>query len=539
MLIVQITRTFAVALVLVLTATGLWAAAADEEPAAAAEKEMVLDPTTGEMVTAPEYGGTITLVMKSARTYPFDTYLSIPATTVVGGVVEKLGKLDWGIKRDEYHFLGGYMMPIHVIKGALAESWDISPDGLTYTFHIRKGVHWHDKPPMHGRELTAKDVEYSFHRMLGIGSGFTEPSPTLGELGQPQWESITATDKYTVVFELKQPYLRAVNVITDWYSMAIYPPEVIKEHGNIEDWRNLVGTGPFMLTDYVEGSSFTYNKNPDYWDYDEKFPENRLPYIDELRIQIMTEEPTYLAALRSGKVDYVGWTGGSQVQSIDLIEKLKQTNPELVIYPFSEGNTNIFTPNVSKPPFNDIRVRWALQMALDLETINDTFFTGYGDTTPMGLIATVGFYIPFEEWPQDVKKAYTYDPEGAEKLLDEAGYPRASDGIRFKFVYKHPDAGDMSFTELIAAYWREIGVDMEIETINYTQRGEALRTKEFDMIETRTAGIADPILMVEMFNSKSMWNAVAANDPVYDALYEKALAASSFAEQKPLSIDPE
>ena len=251
----------------------------------------------------------------------------------------------------------------------------------------------------------------------------------------------------------------------------------------------------------------------------------------------MTEEPTYLAALRSGKVDYVGWTGTSQIQSIDLIEKLKQTNPELVIYPFSEGNTNIFTPHVSKPPFDDIRVRWALQMALDLETINDTFFKGYGDTTPMGVIATVGFYIPFGEWPQEVKKAYTYDPEGAEKLLDEAGYPRGSDGIRFKFVLKHADAGDMSFTELIAAYWREIGVDMEIETINYTQRGEALRTKEFDMIETRTAGIADPILMVEMFNSKSMWNAVAANDPVYDALYEKALAASSFAEQKPLSIE--
>ena len=111
----------------------------------------------------------------------------------VGGVVEKLGTLDWAKPRDEYHFQGGYMMPIHVIKGSLAESWEISTDGLAYTFHIRPGVRWHDKPPMNGRAFTAADVEYNFHRMLGMGSGFTEPSPGIGELGSPQWESTSRT----------------------------------------------------------------------------------------------------------------------------------------------------------------------------------------------------------------------------------------------------------------------------------------------------------------------------------------------------------
>ena len=327
--IVQATRIFAVALVMVLTATGLWAAAAEEAPAAAVEKEMVLDPSTGKMVTAPEYGGTITGVLKLDWTWQFDTYTAGIAHIPVGGVVEKLGKLDWAMNRDDYHFQGGYMMPIHVIEGSLAESWEISPDGLAYTFHIRPGVRWHDKPPMNGREFTAADVEYNFHRMLGMGSGFTEPSPGIGELGSPQWESITATDDHTVVFRLKQPYLRTVNVVTDWYSMVIYPPEVIEEHGNMEDWRTLVGTGPFVLDDYVEGSLLAYSKNPDYWGYDEKFPDNRLPYIDELRWTIMPEEATFLAALRAGQVDFVGWAGTSQVRSIDLIEKLKQTNPEL------------------------------------------------------------------------------------------------------------------------------------------------------------------------------------------------------------------
>ena len=86
------------------------------------------------------------------------------------------------------------------------------------------------------------------------------------------------------------------------------PPEVIEQHGDVRDWRNLVGTGPFMLTDIVEGASLTYTKNPDYWGYDEKYPENRLPYVDELTRLEIPEEATALAALRSGRIDFKPWT---------------------------------------------------------------------------------------------------------------------------------------------------------------------------------------------------------------------------------------
>ena len=191
-------------------------------------KKYVTDPTTGKAVSAPQYGGTITYVVKSLAQHPFDSYLSTNSVGFVGGVVEKLGIKDWALNRDKYPF-GGYMTPLYALRGALAESWDISPDGLTYTFHIRKGVKWHDKAPMNGRELTADDVVYNFHRYTATGSGFTEPSPVAGELGKVQFESITATDKYTVDFKLKQPYLRAVNVIMDWQAVLMYAPEVIKE----------------------------------------------------------------------------------------------------------------------------------------------------------------------------------------------------------------------------------------------------------------------------------------------------------------------
>ena len=108
-------------------------------------------------------------------------------------------------------------------------------------------------------------------------------------------ESVTATDESTLVFKLERPNLTILPAILNRFAGWIYPPEVIKEHGDAGDWKNLVGTGPYMLTDSVEGSSVTWKKNPDYWGTDEKYPENRLPYIDQLKVLIMIEPATRLA----------------------------------------------------------------------------------------------------------------------------------------------------------------------------------------------------------------------------------------------------
>ncbi len=239
---------------LVLTATGLWASpSGEEEPAAAMEKEMVTDPTTGKVVVAPQYGGTLTYSTKALGSWGSDPYFAWldPQLT---GVVEKLGIGNWGIDRDEWDFSGP--TPVSYMTGRLAESWEVLDD-TTYVFHIRKGVRWHDKPPMNGRELTAYDVEYNFHRMLGLGSGFTEPAPPMFGVGfvAIPFESVEATDKWTVVCKLKEPYLPALWSILIDQSVYIMPPEVIKEHGDVRDWRNVVGTGPFMLTELVEESS--------------------------------------------------------------------------------------------------------------------------------------------------------------------------------------------------------------------------------------------------------------------------------------------
>ena len=195
-----------------------------------------------------------------------------------------------------------------MITGRLAESWE-TPDDTTFIFHIRDGVRWHDKAPMNGRLLTAQDIEFNFHRMVGLGE-FAAAGPSAfggaSNLLAVPFESVTATDDSTVVMNLTEPYLPAFELITQDLMVWIMPPEVIKEHGGIADWRNLVGTGPFELTDWREGSSSTRTRNPDYWGHDEKYPENRLPYVDEVRYLIIPEEATLQAALLSGKIDLRG-----------------------------------------------------------------------------------------------------------------------------------------------------------------------------------------------------------------------------------------
>ena len=466
-------RPFAVALVLALTATGLWAAGAVEEPAAAADKTYVTDPTTGNVVVAPQYGGTITFVDNGSAGTVTDYYVSGAAPKNVQLFMEKLGIANWAIDRAEWPFNTQHI-PDFALSGRLAESWE-QPDLDTIIFKIRQGVHWHDKPPMNGRELTAADVEWSFHRLLGLGSGFTEAAPTVWALPQFRTKSVTATDKYTVVFELDPPAPWALNRILRGDNTAILPREVIEQYGDYNDWRNVVGTGPFMLTDHVEGTSWTYVKNPAYWGYDEKYPDNRLPYADEIKRLISKEQGTILAMMRTGKADYIGYGGDTQITSIDAATSLQQTNPDLNLWPYSYRAETAMAFNTQISPWNDIRVRRAIQMAIDLETINQTYHQGWANPTAAAALgdAMVGYVTPFEEWPDDLKGYYTYDPERAEALLDEAGYPRGANGIRFETTYGHLDRGDfdLDYFQIVMEYLRAIGIDIEVEKIPVAQWG--------------------------------------------------------------------
>ena len=522
---------------LVLTATGLGASpAGEEEPAAAMEKEMVRDPATGKMVSAPEYGGTLTFATSVEAEHP-DTHFHHSPAMVSGATVEKLGMMDWATDRDVFSFSSQYQ-PLSLFRPHLAESWD-TPDPLTIIFNIRKGVNWQDKAPMNGREFTADDVVFNFQRMLGLGD-FAEagPSPSTSQLFPA--ESITATDRYTVVIKLAEPSSAALGRSLGQGSILyMNPPEVIKEHGDVKDWRNLVGTGPYSLTDWTDGSSITLQKNPDYWKDDEKYPGNRLTYVDEMQGLFIAEEATRLAGLRSGQIDFLGFPAGvSDITSVEVLESLQKNNPEIVLQPWWDRSETTFVLDVTKPPLDDIRVRYAMQMALDLEGIHRDFCGGTSLWQPRGIIGegVSGYFTPFEEWPEEVKEGYRYDPAGAEALLDEAGYPRGADGTRFKTTLNIHSSLPLGYFELAATYWAEVGVDLEINPLDGATWSAARREHTWEgLMWTPIGNNGNPLNLVRIYaHSISNEAFVGIRYPKLDSLIEAAQATTSEEERQRL-----
>ena len=431
-----------------------------------AASDMVKDPTTGKMVTAPEYGGTLT--------YPYKLFGETTDPSITGhyagwqitAVNEKLSKGDWGAPRDEVSFTGWYV-PISGFKGHLAESWE-QPDDRTLIVKIKPGVHWHDKPPVSGREFTAEDVAFTYRRHAGL----LDFEPVfVAEVESYPWESIEALDRYTVEFKLTEPRAGLARAILGQANIWILPPEVIEQHGDYADWRNVVGTGPFMLTDYVEGVSMTRTRNPNYHDFDEKYPENRLPYVDELKGLFMAEEATRLAAFRTGQVDMIHVAGGgTEIKTFEMIESVLRTNPDTQVGPYFLRALGQIGLNIRRPPFDDIRVRKAMQMAIDREAVNESYYGGYALWKPQGMFgnATGPYFLPFDEWPKELQDQYRYDPEKAEQLLDEAGYPRGADGVRFRVTHEHRDVIDLGLAEIVVGYFKEIGVEVEINVMDTT-----------------------------------------------------------------------
>jgi peptide/nickel transport system substrate-binding protein len=514
-------------LTFILSVTLLWVG-----PAALHAKQMVKDIATGKMIAAPQYGGTITYAMVPRESTDTDTFGTIghSAGVMAGHALDRIGIGDWAIHREAVGDFTVANFPLDVLTGNLAKSWEL-PDDTTLIFKIQEGVHFHDKAPVNGREMVADDIAYNYQRMLGIGrfAGKDRAAQNWGTLGLPI-ESVEASDKTTLVVKLSQPSPNALKQLFDCCHMYIYAPEIIEEDGNAEDWRKLVGTGAFQMTDWTEGSSMTYEKNPNYWRHDEKFPQNRLPYVDKIVAVFMGEEATKLAALRSGRIAYAGHLGVSQIQSIETIVNLQKTNPDLQIWPFSFRSETSFAININHPPFGDIRVRQALQMALDLKTMNEAYFQGFGEWVPMGLIGPSWKKAnnPFETWPEEVKKTYSYDPEGAKKLLAEAGYPN---GFKTKLetATTHPYYMNLDYTQLAVDMWSKIGVDVEIDIIEWAAYAARVNTHTYEGMVHGLRGLSwSPLFAIRIAaHSDHVWNMPGVQDPVYDAMVEAAENAGS------------
>ena len=499
-------------------------------------KKYVTDPTTGKVIPAPEYGGTIIRLQTNEPPHT-DTYFTHHAANATDGVTESLAHADWGIDRSVFDHLKR-PTPLWVMKGQLSTGW-VQNDPLTYTINIRDDVYWHNKAPMNGRKMTAQDIEWNFQRYFHLGEfaeGQEGPCCTFKSV---KWESVTATDDNTVVFKLQEPNIDTLTILFTSYSPHILPREVVEEYGDIQDWRNLVGTGPFMFTDWVDGSSMTWEKNPDYWGTDEKFPENQIPYADVTRVLVMKDEATRIAAMRTAKGDYMGWLANSAISTTEQAEALLKTNPDITLIPYAYRSTTSTAFNVDKAPFDDINVRRAMQMALDLDTINTIYFKGWATVEPMGQVGTgaIEYVTPFADWPEDIKQYYVYDPEGAIALLDEAGFTPDENGVRIKGSSVFHATSDLALADIFADYWKDIGVDIEIvKGPDNTTVGTWIRehTYPHDMVGSAIMGYdRSPITVLRAFiHSEGGYNYTGVRNPEFDAMIEAAEAAPNYEERQ-------
>jgi len=479
-----------------------------------------------EEITGPEgpqYGGTITL-RRTADPNAWDPFFF---TGFEGTMfMESLARRTLEVGPEVFDFMTRFY-PEEYRGGALAESWEANPEMTKLTFHVRQGVNWQNLPPVNGREFTAYDIEYHYHRMLGIGSGFTTGSPNISLASFRPISTVTATDKYTVVFDLKESSLQLLDQLTMDSSYGyIECREAVEQWGDANDAKHAIGTGPFMVDDYVSGSSSTFVRNPDYWRTDALYPENQLPYADKAQLLIIPDDSTAIAALRTGNIDLldnISW---------ERVARILETNPDMLKAPTLRDGIGIGLV-VDKAPYNDLRVRRAMQMAMDLETIAATYYGGTVDPKPAGLQGTIfkGYYVPYDEWPQDVKDGYAYNPEGARALLAEAGYP---DG--FKCTLTAASNADLDLYQIAAAYLSDIGIEMELDVIEASSYITTLRAEKHEMFTTTSTQNAIPprVNVNRRYSGHPNYTQHHIKDAIFDDLTTKILYSLDQEEVKAL-----
>lgn len=448
-------------------AAGADEAAAPEDDStekAEAASEIGLSGDTAQIVTSvnstslhegdvPVYGGTITL-QGLADTPSFDQ-MSPRGTGGLFWWAESL----WGPSgraTEAYDYsVGTY--PMEYYGCILADSY--SMEGNVVTVNLRQDVYFQDKEPANGRQMVATDVKLSYDRLLGLDS-FAEQG------GSPMWidvlgrviESIEVVDDFTVKFHLfgdNDLYLYNLVSASAMGHLFIMPQEWI-ELEDTTDWTMACGTGPFILTSFEPGVSMEYVKNENYWRYDPDFPENKLPYLDGAKVLYVADSSTLISSFLSGSIDGFG-VFDRTAMNYSQYSSFRNTVPEEDYNTFTIVNNaaGAIAMRVDRPPFDDIRVRKALQYALDCDALCKAF-QGLDKQELVGLANPAMIqYSGIDGWSDELKAEYTtYDPELAKELLAEAGYP---DGFEFS-IDMSPTNANMDLMQAMQAYWAAIGV---------------------------------------------------------------------------------
>jgi peptide/nickel transport system substrate-binding protein len=387
----------------------------------------------------------------------------------------------------------------------LAREWAISDDGLRYTFKLRDGVKWHD-----GQPFTSADVAFSIKTIKEVHPRGRNTFLNLVDVETP--------DALTAILTLSKPAPYLITALAS-SETPIVPRHIYEGTKVAENPANLapIGTGPFRFKEWVRGSHIVYERNPEYWDQPR-------PYLDQLIVRFIPDAAARSIAIETGEIDLAPST---PVPLSDL-ERFK-TLPNLAFdtrgYQYSNGVSRIEF-NLERPFFKDVRVRRAFAHVIDRKVIRNTINYGYGEpiSGPINPNLT--------KWYVADLKTYPIDLAAAEKLLDEAGYPRGSDGIRARINLDYVPSGESypRGCEYIRQALAKVGIDATVRSQDFATYTKRIYTdRDFDFAFEGMSNLFDPTVGVQrLYWSKNFKpgvpfsNGSAYSNPKVDALLEAA-----------------
>lgn len=413
----------------------------------------------------------------------------------------------------------GDNLPADCLRGELVEKWEVKKKPLRIVFNLRKGIMWQEKPGvMKAREFVADDIVYSMNRLKSSRKATPHYYDFIDRL--------EAKDRYTVIAHLKGWNAEWPYYIGYGYYDGIQSPEQEKAPGGGAQWTNACGTGPFMLEEYKSGHSTIYKKNVNYWDSDiihgQKY---KLPLLDKVVSMFIKDPSTQLTALRTGKLDMVMRLSDREMK------ELKKTTPELIWSKYLDINSSYIALRMDRKPFNDVRVRRAINMAIDRNKLATTFSGGESERVMIPYPPSAKtVYTSLDKLPPTARELFTYNPEKAQKLLVQAGYP---DGFSFKCTYGGSNSETIDYLSMIAAQLLKVGVIMELDVMNYASALSKMTKKVHENGYLISATQGTPLAFIrKTFLTGQTWNASMMSDPHIDKTWNRLATDATLKQQQ-------
>lgn len=326
---------------------------------------------------------------------------------------------------------------------AVADTWEISEDGLVYTFHIRDGIQFSN-----GESVTVEDCIYSITRSKEMDG------PWIGMLDMIDSMEDAGDNILKMNLKYASPALLSTLAM---FSCSIMPEAYCEEVGDEGIAENPIGTGPFILQEWAKGEKMIFVKNPYYW-------EEGCPKVDEVDMLVVGDDNTRIMQLESGQVDMASQIPYSRIAEVD-------GQDGITVNLFDSTEIRYVIVNCQSEYLNDPRVRKALKLATDKEAINEAVYFGYAKVAESYISPAAPHYN--ENLPES-----KVDIEGAKALLAEAGYP---DGISIKIEVGSGDSTNLTVATMLQEQWAEIGVTLEIQQLDYATIRQDWKDGNYDV----------------------------------------------------------